>query len=133
VDTTQSGSPLGSELDQTLQVVPVQPYVLLDLMLSEEQLLVPYVAGGWSRYYYRQEVDGADDTDGHLDGYHFRGGLKLLLNRLDPRSAKKARDAFGLKRTYFTTEAQFAKVDDFGGTSADLGGWSFFAGTALQF
>jgi hypothetical protein len=133
VDTTESGSPLGTGLDQTLRVVPVQPYVLVDLMLSEDQLLVPYVAAGWTRYYYDHEVDSAPDTDGHINGYYARGGVKLLLNRVEPRSAKKARDSFGLKRTYFVTEAQFAKVDDFGGTSADLGGWSFFAGTALQF
>jgi hypothetical protein len=133
IDRTLSGRPLVEELDQILWIIPVQPYVLVNVQWTEDQLLVPYVAGGLNRYYYVQDVDGASNTDGYLNGYHLRAGLKVLLNRFDPQSSGTVGRAFGLDRTYFALEVQYAAVDDFGDEPTDLGGWTFFGGAALQF
>lgn len=133
VDSTAAGQPLGRTLDQTLTVVPAQAYLLYDFRWSEHQLVVPYLGGGYSRYYYRHEVDDGADARGQQHGYHARGGLKLLLNPLDPRAALKARSGFGIVRTYACIEGQYARVDDFGSADSDLGGWSALAGVVLHF
>jgi len=133
VDTTQSGQPLGRSLDQTLKVLPVQAFVVYDFRSKDDQFLVPYVGLGYSRYYYRHDVDEGDEVRGNQHGYHARGGLKLLLNRVDPTSAQRARTNLGLARTYACIEGQYARVDDFGSADADLGGWSILAGASLDF
>ncbi|MDW7711882.1 MAG: NosD domain-containing protein [Deferrisomatales bacterium] len=133
VSESRSGQPLGRSLDQTLTVVPAQAYVLYDLRWSDHQWVVPYLGGGYSRYYYRHEVDEGEDTRGRQHGYHLRGGLNILLNPLDPQAAQRARSGFGVARTYACLEGQYARVDDFGSADADLGGWSVLAGVAVHF
>jgi hypothetical protein len=132
VDTTRRGDPLGRTLDQTLTVFPVQAYVTYDLRGAPDALLVPYVGAGYSRYYYRHEVEEASTVRGRQHGYHVRGGLKVLLNPFDPAAARRAAGGKGPARTYACLEGQYARVDDFGSADADLGGWSVLAGAALQ-
>jgi hypothetical protein len=133
VAVDESGAPLAVPADQTLTVVPTHAYLLVDLSLSTDQLLVPYLAGGYSRYFYRRKVDGGDTVRGHLSGYHGRGGVKLLLNRIDPASASVAQVTFGLQRTYWLVEGEYDRIDDFGDSSTDLGGWSVLSGFLLEF
>ena len=128
-----SGAPLAVPADQTLEVVPTQAYLLLNLCLHPDQLVVPYLAGGYSRYFYRREIEDGDTVRGHLSGYHGRAGLKLLLNRVDPGNARRAKNLWGLQRTYWLVEGEYAKVDDFGDASTDLGGWTFLTGVGLEF
>jgi len=133
VTTTRAGQPLGRTLNQTLQVVPAQIYLAYDFRGADDQFLVPYLGAGYSRYYYRHEVDEGETSRGQQQGFHVRGGLKLLLNRADPTAARKARANLGLARTYACLEGQYAQVDDFGSAEADLGGWSALAGARLEF
>jgi hypothetical protein len=133
IDKTPSGQPLGRSLDQTLDVVPVQVYAVYDFRVRNDQLLVPYLGLGYSRYYYRHKVDEGDTVRGHQQGYHARGGLKVLLNQADPAAARKARVNIGVERTYATIEGQYARVDDFGSADTDLGGWGVLAGFSVDF
>ncbi len=133
VTTTRTGQPLGRTLNQTLEVVPAQAYLVYDFRGGVDQLLVPYLGAGYSRYYYRHEVEEGETSRGQQQGFHLRGGLKLLLNRADPEAARKARAGWGLARTYACLEGQYARVDDFGSADADLGGWSVLAGASLEF
>ncbi len=133
VRTTDSGRPLAQPLDQTLTVVPLQVYTLVRMQSSEDQLLVPYLAAGLSSTLYRHEVDGGSSARGRREGYHARGGLRLSLRPLDPRAADRSRQQYGLLGSALTLEAQYARVDDFGGAATDLGGWSMSAGLNLQF
>lgn len=132
VDTSGSGEPLGRTLDQTLTVFPVQAYAVFDLRGAPDALLVPYVGVGYSRYYYRQEVEEASTVRGWQHGYHARAGLKVLLNPFDPAAARRAGGGLGPARTYACLEGQYARVDDFGSADADLGGWSLLAGAVLH-
>ncbi|MEW6486373.1 MAG: fibronectin type III domain-containing protein [Thermodesulfobacteriota bacterium] len=131
VDTNRRGDPLGRTLEQTLTVFPVQAYVVYDLRGAPDALVVPYVGAGYSRYYYRHEVEEASTVRGRQHGYHVRGGVKVLLNPFDPAAARRSAGGMGPARTYACLEGQYARVDDFGSADADLGGWSLLAGAAL--
>lgn len=133
ITTTSTGEPLDAAVDQTLSVVPLQAYVLVNLRLSDRQWVVPYAAAGYSRYYYKLEVDGGETVRGHQDGYHARAGLKLLLDPLDPGNAANARGRYGVAGTYLLVEAQKAWVDDRGGSGVDLGGLSYTGGIGIEF
>lgn len=132
VDTNRRGDSLGRTLNQSLTVFPVQVYVIYDLRGASDALLVPYVGAGYSRYYYRHEVEEASTVRGRQHGYHARGGLKVLLNPFDPAAARRSAGGTGPARTYACLEGQYARVDDFGSAEADLGGWSLLAGAALH-
>lgn len=133
VEETDASGSVVSTLDQSLKVVPLMAHLLCQFHFRPDQMLVPYLAGGYSRYYYWQELDDGGDTSGYLQGYHGRVGLKLLVNRFDPSAADTARRAFGLRYTYLVIEAQYAVVDDFGDTDTDLGGWSYYGGFSMEF
>ncbi|MHB8763264.1 MAG: right-handed parallel beta-helix repeat-containing protein [Deferrisomatales bacterium] len=132
VESTASGAPLGQRLDQTLQVLPVQAYLTLELRVGENQRLVPYATGGYGRYFYRHEVDEGPSVRGRLSGYHLGGGLKLLLDRLDPLRSRRANENYRVRHTHALLEAQWARVDDLGAEETDLGGWSLHAGLSLE-
>jgi len=133
ISKTDNGTPLTPSLTQTLTVAPVQAYALLNLCFTDNQWVVPYVAGGYSRYYFRHEIEHGETTKGHQDGYHARGGLKILLDVVDDYFADRASQHWGIRNTYLTLEAQYAKVDDRGSSDTDLGGMSYSLGLAVEF
>jgi hypothetical protein len=118
--------------DVDIRLVPLNVFVLGRFVFKEDQLLVPYLGGGWTRMFYKQEVSGQDDIDGHEDGWHARGGLQLLLNRFEPGYARRSGDQYGLNNTYLFLEYMKLKVED-GGTDAELGGDVFTLGVLLEF
>jgi len=133
VDTTDSGTALSRALDQTLTVIPLGAYALVRWQTTANPLLVPYLAAGLTRALYRHEVDGGSNADGHQDGYHARAGLRLSLWPFDPRAAQRSQSQYGLDESALTLEAQYARLDDFGGADTDLGAWTLFAGLGFGF
>jgi hypothetical protein len=117
--------------DVTIRLYPVNLFVLVRALFEEDQLLVPYIGGGWTNMFYTQRISGQDDVDGHADGYHIRGGLQLLLDTFD-RDASQAVTQYGIKNTYLFLEASSIKVED-DDTSSDLGGNSFSLGLMIEF
>lgn len=122
-----------ASFDQTLTDVPVQVYGLYQFRGSEEQVVVPYVGAGLTRHYYRLNVDGGDDVRGHLSGYLARAGVRVALDRFEPRRSGRARARVGLSHTYLSVEGEYSRVDDFGKESANLGGWALYAGAVFDF
>lgn len=118
--------------DVDIKLFPLNVFVLGRFVFKEDQLLVPYAGGGWTRMFYKQDIEGQDDVDGHEDGWHLRGGLQLLLNGLQPGYARRADRQFGLNNTYLFLEYMKLKVED-GTTNADLGGDVFTLGVLLEF
>lgn len=134
VAVNDKGETLSKVLPQELTVFPAQAYLLFEGTFNEGQLLSPFVGIGYSRYYYRLKVEDGSKTKGHLHGWHYRLGLKLLLNSFDPRSALRAKQGYGVDRTFLTFEAQHATVNDFGNSEdSDLGGWSYLGGVSVDF
>jgi hypothetical protein len=118
------------------ELFPLDVFVLARAVFDEDQLLVPYVGGGWTRMFYREEVKGQGQrVQGSTNGYHARGGIQLLLDRIDPDTAKEFYDDFRVRRTYFFTEAKYtyaaAGINPSG--SVNLGGVSYLGGLLFEF
>jgi hypothetical protein len=128
-----STSGRASALTQQLTLIPAQLYMIYQLEFEDNQLLVPYIGGGYTHITYRHAVEGQDTAFGGKGGYHARAGMKLLLNRLEPNSANKLYENWGVAHTYFLLEGQYAHVSDFEDSSINLGGWSYFGGIQLDF
>ena len=95
-----------------------------------EQWVVPYVGVGMTMAWYQQDIDSQPSRSGRTDlGYNVKGGLQLLLNRIDRHTANRAVQG-GLINTYLFIEGQYfsTKVD-----GIDLGGVTYLLGLRLEF
>ena len=122
-----------SALTQQLILVPTQIYIIYQFAFEENQVLVPYFGGGFTRVTYQHSVEGEDTAIGGMDGYHARAGVKLLLNRFDPNNANNLYADWRIIHTYFLLEGQYSRVNDFDNSSINLGGWSYFGGFQFEF
>lgn len=121
---------------QRLALLPITLGVEHDFRFSEDQLFVPFVGLGYRRVVYRLEVGNKDRVQGGAGGWVARGGLDVLLNALDPSAASGLREEWGIARSYFRIEAQWAKVNASGSAGTgdiDLGGKTFLAGLKFEF
>jgi hypothetical protein len=116
----------------TYQLYPVDIFLLFRGFVSEDQWLIPYAGGGFTRMYYREKVEGQDTAQGSADGYHLRGGLQFLLDGLDRTGANSMYLDYGIFHTYFFIETEYtsAKVKS---VSTDLGGTDYKAGLLFEF
>ena len=114
------------------ELYPVNLFVLLRGLVKEDQWLIPYIGGGWTRMYYRQTVRDQGTVSGSADGYHVRGGLQLSLNELDRSASSSMYATYGVLRTSFILEAERITATE-STTSTDLGGTSYRAGLLLEF
>lgn len=114
------------------ELAPVNIFVLLRAVFNEGQWLVPYAGGGWTRMYYRVKTEGQETTRGSSDGYHWRAGLQLLLDGIDPRAANNLFTDYGINHTYLFGEVQVTKVT-VGTPEINLGGKSYLAGFLFEF
>lgn len=117
------------------QLFPVNAYVVLRGIFSENQWVVPYVGGGWTRMYYKEEIDLQPTVRGYTDGSHVRGGFQFLLDALDAHAAANMLMDYGVFHTYFFVEAQRtrAMIETVSGESIDLGGTSWLGGLLFEF
>ncbi|UCE88234.1 MAG: outer membrane beta-barrel protein [Pseudomonadota bacterium] len=118
----------GGEVTWTL--VPVDVFVLFRGVFNENQWVVPYIGGGWTRAFYKQEIKNQEDVEGKTDGYNARLGIQLLIDNMVPGEANSAESRVGLDNTYLYLEAKTfsAKKND-----VELGGTSYLLGILLEF
>jgi hypothetical protein len=114
---------------------PLNVFALYRGIFNEDQWLVPYVGGGYTRMFYQQKIEGQETVKGAVNGYHGRAGLQFLLDHVDEHAANNMYLAYGIAHTYFVIEAQYtsAKADTISGGSVDLGGTSYLAGFLFEF
>jgi hypothetical protein len=119
----------------TYELYPVNAFVLVRGVFNERQWLVPYVGGGWTRMFYREEVEGQGVSRGSVDGYHARAGIQLLLDKMDSSAANSFYLDFGVDHTYLFLEAEYthAVTDLVSGGSVNLGGTSWLGGFLFEF
>jgi len=115
--------------------VPLNVFVLARGVFNENQWLVPYAGGGYTRLFYRQRVKGQERTEGSVNGYHARAGVQLLLDRLEPGTADDAYLDFGVHNSYLFVEGRYldARVDTTSSGSVNLGGTSVLGGFLVEF
>ena len=82
--------------------------------------------------YYQEKVEGQGLTRGSADGYHYRGGLQLLLDGIDRDAANSIYLDYGVYHTYFFAEVEktVAKVKS---VSTDIGGEAYLFGLLFEF
>lgn len=119
----------------TYELAPLNVFVLARGVFSENQVLIPYAGGGWTRMYYREKVQYQGDVKGSTDGYHARAGLQLVLDSMDPRAASNMYRDYGVFHTSLFLEARSirAMITDLNGTSVNLGGTSWLGGLLFEF
>ena len=117
------------------KVAPLNVFLLVRGIFSENQWLVPYVGGGWTRMFYREEVEGQGVSRGSVNGYHARAGIQLLLDKIDTGGSNSFYLDFGVVHTYLFLEAErtHAMVDTVSGNSVNLGGTSWLGGFLFEF
>jgi hypothetical protein len=114
----------------TYNLYPVNAYVLLRGVFNENQWIVPYVGGGYTKMYYREKIEGQDTVSGSANGYHARGGLQFLLDGLDRSAANNMYMDYGIFHTYLFIEAKYSHAAISG---IDLGGTSYLTGLLFEF
>jgi len=121
--------------DVTYELAPLNVFVLVRGVFRDNQVLIPYAGGGWTRMYYREKVQYQGDIKGSTDGYHARAGLQLVLDSMDPRAASNMYMDYGVFRTSLFFEARHirAMITDLNGTSVNLGGTSWLGGLLFEF
>ena len=121
--------------DVTYELAPLNVFVLVRGVFRDNQVLIPYAGGGWTRMYYREKVQYQGDIKGSTDGYHARAGLQLVLDSMDPRAASNMYRDYGVFRTSLFFEARHirAMITDLNGTSVNLGGTSWLGGLLFEF
>ena len=119
---------LGGEVTYTL--VPVDVFVLFRAVFKENQWVVPYIGGGWTRAFYSQEITNQDDVEGKADGYNARAGIQILLDNMAPKQAHSAQEGIGLDNSYLIFEAKTFSAKKNG---IELGGTSYLIGLLFEF
>ncbi len=119
---------------------PLNVYVLGRAVFSENQWIVPYAGGGWTRMFYREKIEGQGTSKGSADGYHVRAGIQLLLDNLDPSASNNLFMDFGIRHTYLIFEVEYTRVmaetqatASASGREVNIGGTSYLGGFLFEF
>jgi hypothetical protein len=119
----------------TFERAPLDLFVLGRALFNEDQLLVPYLAAGYTRLFYREEVKGQGTTKGSVNGYHARAGVQLLLDGLESDASRSLYLDYGIHHTYLFLEGKYlhAQADTVSSGSVNLGGTSCLGGFLFEF
>jgi len=116
----------------TYELFPVNIFFLIRGAMADDQWLVPYIGGGWTRMYYSEKVENQDTISGHADGYHVRAGLRLSLDIFDPNASNQMFLNYGVHHTYFLVETEYTKAVVHS-VSTNLGGTTYRGGLLFEF
>lgn len=94
------------------------------------QFVVPYIGAGYDAIYFHEDADPGSPVEGWKEGYTFRGGMLLLLDRLEPSSAWKLFSSFGIDNSYLEIGARYTQTM---GGGLDLSGPTATLGVVFEF
>jgi len=114
----------------TLDLIPVNAFLLFRGVLSEQQWIVPYAGGGYTKILYNEAIENQSSVKGSANGYHVRGGLQFLLDALDTESANEFQSEYGVNHTYLFVEAEYTHALT---SSVNLGGTGYLVGLLFEF
>jgi opacity protein-like surface antigen len=119
----------------TYKLAPLNVFLLARGRFRDNQWLVPYAGGGWTRMYYKEEVQYQGTVRGSTDGYHWRAGLQIVLDGADTRAAGNMYKDYGIFHTSLFLETRYtrAMITDLAGSSVNLGGISYLMGLLFEF
>ena len=117
------------------ELYPASVFIVLRGIFSEDQWLVPYIGGGFTRMFYREKIEDQGTVKGSTDGYYGKAGIQLQLDGADRSAANNLYLNYGINHTWLFFEAQriTAKINDNDGNQVDLGGTSYLWGLLFEF
>ena len=101
-----------SGLDAELTVIPVQVDLGYKFDFWDKQILVPYVWGGYDWWYFEEDLEEADDTEGDKNGWHWGAGVGILLDPMDKPAAATMKRWWGVDDTYLVLAYEEARVGE---------------------
>lgn len=126
-----------TEVETTLHIIPTSASLTYRFDWPVERYripLAPYVRGTLERYnWWVSDFEGKSES-GATNGWSATAGLALLLDILDPGSARDLDREMGVNHTYVFAELTKSSIDDFGSSSSwDLSNDDFALGLGLMF
>ncbi|GFO69389.1 hypothetical protein GMLC_29680 [Geomonas limicola] len=117
------------------ELLPLDVFIVGRAVFSEDQLLVPYIGGGYTRLFYRERVSGGETVKGSVNGFHARGGVQVLMDGLERDASQSLYKEFGIHHTYLFVEGNYlnARADTTDGGSVNAGGTSVLGGLLFEF
>jgi len=114
------------------EILPIDFYAVLRARFSHNQWIVPYAGGGYTRFFYRQSIDGEGYSRGSVNALHARAGLQFLLDPLEPLSARTIYANYGVVNSYLILEGKMTRAFA-GQPQIDIGGYSYRAGIMVEY
>ena len=118
--------------DVTYEIMPMDFYLLLRGRFAAGQWVVPYVGGGYTRFFYRQSIDDQGYSKGSVNGLHLRAGLQFLLDPFDEQAAREIYKNYGVVNSYIVIEGKMTKAEA-GSPALNIGGTSFRLGIMVEY
>jgi len=113
-------------------ILPLEFYAVLRAQFSQKQWIVPYAGGGYSRFFYRQLIEGKTYARGSVNGMHLKAGLQFLLDPLDVKSAMRIYQNYGVINSYLVFEGKITRAQTHAPV-VDLGGRSYRLGIKFEY
>ncbi len=95
----------GEEL--AIVLVPLETGLGYRFNFLDQQILVPYLGGGYDWIYFHEDADPGSPVEGWKQGWTAWGGLLLLLDRLEPGAAWNNLTEYGIDNTYLELAARY--------------------------
>ncbi|MBI2890068.1 MAG: hypothetical protein HYY13_04710 [Nitrospirae bacterium] len=114
----------------TLRTAPIQADLRLYLDFLRNQWVVPFGSAGAEEILgqSRHRELKRERFSFEKRGWHYGGGLLVLLDVFDKYHADKLEDEWGVADTYIGLEGRKGTVDDFGKKEGlDFSGWTYVA------
>jgi hypothetical protein len=101
-----------SARDHIFYLFPLRWSLFYRLEFMRDQPLVPYGRGGFDWHFFMEKiVDGKTTEKGVVSGYHYGGGIILVLDILDKKHAAKMDEDFGVNYTGIYAEYIVQKIN----------------------
>ncbi len=83
-----------------LYSIPINILAGYELNYLRKQPLVPFVEGGGTYWIFQEKKENRGSTTGAKKGYFYGGGIKFLLDLLEPTAAAEMKIDYGIFHTY---------------------------------
>jgi hypothetical protein len=115
-----------------LFIMPMDTSFVFRADFVEDQIVVPYVKGGVDYVFFRQSLKGSV-IKGVKYGMHGIAGIQILLDGIDSSTKLSMEEDYGINDMYFTLEARYNWINDFGGGGLNLSSWIFSFGLLFEY
>jgi hypothetical protein len=113
-----------------LMLVPMETNFTWRADYFSWRYLVPYLRGGVDYVYFRQVLSGKS-ISGLKFGLHGAGGLQINVGEMAGGGVLDG--DYGINDLFFTLEAKYQWIDNFGSRGLDLSGFVYSAGLLIEF